>query len=1709
MKKQPNSLIIGCMSSKNLPFVDQQPDPVQVLQQKLHKLEEKYLNFVERCSELLKSEQISNEARDFFSECSSSYCFTPDPTPYSSVKDTQQLIQLLTKLENGIMIKEVMSSVSEVIQTSQDQLFRQFNFPDKVKNKIKESNKTLTAETWQSLFRYENLVQSAVRSSIRKIKDLDKAFEDTLMRSDNRWIVYKEKYKQCKTEKNILMRKLRDSSEIRNDSSRKRTPEKVFQNTSSQQNMISSRSLVSSPAPFRESTSKPLEITSELKSKLKTLPPSALGTKSSLKERKSDVYEVEKKEIQDQLKSLQMKLQGFEKVAKNLIDSSIRAELNIMGKKQEASDKSKSKLYESPDLSIFGSHISILEVDQAQRNIEILEKEKENLLAALNSEKVSSHELALRSSEKDKEISRLEDRIKDFESELEMSQDRYFSLKNKFDDCENSLREAKLKLENLTLEKEKIEKSVQTLNESKKSLSEKIKEKDLIIDELNSEINSSKINFSALFEKNKALKQKAKKIKEDKLKIMGFSAKHAENAKNSEENLKNLQESIKKFQESDKVLNQKLQQAQESKQEAEETLQEYKIRENKLNEKLEELQKTAENRVNEAKVEKEKRENAEKIFEKQRKNWESQEKENKNLLNNLKNYEKIIESKEEALRSTEEARKKLESSKKSLEKSLKESQQRESFALSELEKEKINYQSLIKEHEKIKASASESEQLYKKTISEIQNMKENNAETEALISKLHETEDKLKVSNNSLLELKKQYESSQIISKDLQSALLKKESELSSLESAHLSCEGSLKSLELRNKSLESKLSSLESSKLHLDSSSQALQVSLNASQSQVSDLKSSIHSLELSLSQSQQSEACLKSELLSIKSQSKDQSSQIQSLQSDIKSYEEQVESLKCQLLELDSLKSSIRSLESQIHIKDSLLKQRSNLLSEAQIEAANQENVIQSLQFEVKYCKTLIENSEKKFERINELEAKEINFNKENHQMSKTIQNLKNELSETNLILAGKTKEENLIREKCQNLVKENEELLMNLSAKSESLVSSKNILKKILNIVKNFKISEIRKQINELKALVSKKNEEMKNFALSPNHLKNFEMILMEFTEKNNGLAMKNAGLLITIQKLNLKNEELHKEITKREEESDSLSKSRSESNSKVRELQGKVDSLTNSLQDYEKTQLNLQKNLKTSEESNEALKKQYDTLNQIYQELLNSNQDLNSQIVSLKGKNSELAHDLEVFDIKINEKFKEIISLTEKNDTLKQSLHDLEVSKKESESNKNNQIQVLSEEIERLTQKMLDFDDIKEQLKINQHESIRNYEQIKELNKKVDDKTKELEQTSSILNKMKLESERILRDHKNLSSENQRLIEIQISTSSEIKSLKDQLGLKASEIENLNSELDSKHRISEDLKNALIYSQAENEKIRSSSNISRCENCLSKPGQSPRIHESQDKRLSRASDNFLPVPLKSKTCSVSSNANSIKKSIYTDELNLTPLKLLRVIKHAGRKWALVSTEDGGQIWKEEIEIPGVNLEEEPEDIDEIKDVLGEYYKGNIVVAIQDLLKKIDEVNYSFHPEDNKFDLISQSFRGEIFDAGLELSKIDIRLHDGENYEQLSQELSAKINEIVVKDKKIEKKKRTLLLHKEQILVLKDQLRKNQERINELEAAAGINLPYLKQVFVSFIVKIKVEKVYEDQVGIMFKVLGFSADETAKIQIQRKGGKKLLGK
>jgi chromosome segregation ATPase len=1698
--------------------MDQQPDPVQVLQQKLQKLEEKYLNFVEKCSNLLKSDKITSEARDFFSECSSSYCLTPDLQSFASAKDSKHLMDLLTRLENGSLIKEVMSNVSETVQTTQEQLFRMFTFPEKLKARVKETHKSLTAEIWQSLFTYENFVQSAVKNSIRKIKELDKAFEDTLMRSDNRWVLYKEKYKQCKTEKNLLIRKIRESTDCRNDVNRKKTPEKPASNISTQQNMISSRSLVSSPAPYRDSSVhsavKGFESTAEIKGKNKVLPPTAVGTKSALRERKVDVYDVEKKEIQEQLKSLQLKLQGFEKVAKNLIESNIRAEMKIMGKNQENADKSRSKVYESPDLSIFGSHISILDVDQLQKNVETLEKEKELVELALGNEKQANKDLIFENNEKDKKIIELIEEVKNIESELMDSQGKIKSLS----DENKELKETKSKdfeLQNLLLshEKEKLEKMLQTINEGKKVLSEKIKEKDQTIDELTAEINSSKINFSAIFEKNKALKGKIKKIKEDKLKIMSFSAKYAESAKISEENIKTLQESNKKLVENEKIFNQKLEKNKEILENLENLLREAEIKEKKLLEKIEEMQKKSENWINEIKTEKEKKENLEKTWEKQKKFWESQEKDHKNSSISIKNLEKTLETKEEAIRTLEEAKKKLETSKKSLEKSLKESQQKESLLVQELEK--LSETSTFQSSELKTLSSKLSETLSQLSSKDLE--LKNSYKQEDLTLKLSESEKNLEISRIQIEDQKKNLETCQLKLKDLQSQLFSKEKEISSLESSLFSSETTSKSLETHLKSLESKLKSLESSNTTLETSRISLSEALKTNSSQLSKQNSKLASLKQSLFESQESEKALKSELQSLKFQLKDQKTLLESseaLKCEISSLESQLSTQNSQLFELNSLKSSLKSLESQLHIKDSLLKQRSEFLSESQVQIANLESTINSLQFDLKHSKKVVEDLEKRLEKYSELEDKERNLLKENQNLQKNIQNFQKNIQNLQVHVDDLEKEELVSKEKYLNLSKQNEEILMTLSSRSESLVILKNSLKKIMTGLKNLKIFEVKKDLNELKTFIIKKNEEFKNFIMNPNQIKNFERIFSDFKGKTDELRQKNAGLTNNIQKNQMKNEELNKEITKRDEEIEGLVKSRSELSSKVWELQRNIENLTEKIRESSKSEVSQGKALKTLDLALEDSKKLSENLKTENSELFHSNQLLKSQNDDLQKKTDQLGKDLAVFNLKINEKIQEIIKLTEKNDNLQQALQDLDLNKKESENHKNLQINALTQEIHNLKQQLLDFQDLKEKLKLNQHESLKTHEENQTLHKKLEEKSKELEKNIQNLEKLRLDYEKIFKECKNFASENQRLLEIQVSFSNESKKMKEKVEEKDKEIEVLGLKLESKVKIEEDLKNALIDSQKEIEKFNSRSSVSRCENCLGKPGFITNRDDVKEIFVkSEGSDkgkSVLPVPLRSKTGSVSSNyASSNKKSILTDELNVTPAKLLRVIKHGGKKWALVNSDDGNLIWKEESELPGITLNEDPEDPEEIKVLLGDLYKGSILSSIRDLLNMIEEPDLSVHPEDNKFDLLSQSFRGEIFDAGLELSKIDIKLAEGENFEQLSQELSAKINEIAIKDKKIEKKKRTLLLHQEQIIVLKEQLRKSQEKVDQLESNAGINVAYLKQVWISFIIKVKVDKSYEELVSLLFKLMVFTTEEVNKIQVQRKGGKKLISK
>ena len=93
---------------------------------------------------------------------------------------------------------------------------------------------------------------------------------------------------------------------------------------------------------------------------------------------------------------MQKKLLGFEKIAKNLIDSSIRTEISIIDKKE--SKKSNKLIVESPELSRMNSHCSLLDIDQVCKNYESLEKEKKKL-----EEENKNLNIKLKESDKNKE----------------------------------------------------------------------------------------------------------------------------------------------------------------------------------------------------------------------------------------------------------------------------------------------------------------------------------------------------------------------------------------------------------------------------------------------------------------------------------------------------------------------------------------------------------------------------------------------------------------------------------------------------------------------------------------------------------------------------------------------------------------------------------------------------------------------------------------------------------------------------------------------------------------------------------------------------------------------------------------------------------------------------------------------------------------------------------------------------------------------------------------------------------------------------------------------------------------------------------------------------------------------------------------------------------------------------------------------------------
>ncbi|OMJ68810.1 hypothetical protein SteCoe_33631 [Stentor coeruleus] len=388
------------------------------LQNKLMNLEVKYSKFVDKCSSLLKSNELKAETKEFFSSFSSSIRLSPDFTQgikYLGNENNDQLLDALKDIEEGNLLKYLMKRVSEIVMLSQDGIFKLLVGREKIQNKVKDMLNQMLGEIWQVLFDNENSLQGVFRICLQKIGEIDKfqdrkngfnyknlnkiaALKESLHKSEQSCKFLEQKLK----EQNKCLKKIfQDQKELKNRIfthsvlENRRQSQNSFRNTPEYLLLNSSRSITESPNP--DSTEKLAKLRQK-NQKLKLIIKNLSKQNSALQslnqkyllpnETKPDSYEIEKKEIQGQLKSLQEKLMGFEKIAKNLIDSSIKTEFSLVSKGEKSKKKSgKYMIVDSPEISLINSHCSLLDADQMIKNFEIIEKEKVQLELVIENSK--------------------------------------------------------------------------------------------------------------------------------------------------------------------------------------------------------------------------------------------------------------------------------------------------------------------------------------------------------------------------------------------------------------------------------------------------------------------------------------------------------------------------------------------------------------------------------------------------------------------------------------------------------------------------------------------------------------------------------------------------------------------------------------------------------------------------------------------------------------------------------------------------------------------------------------------------------------------------------------------------------------------------------------------------------------------------------------------------------------------------------------------------------------------------------------------------------------------------------------------------------------------------------------------------------------------------------------------------------------------------
>ncbi|OMJ66857.1 hypothetical protein SteCoe_36154 [Stentor coeruleus] len=1798
------------------------------LQKKLIDLEMKYSKFVEKCSCLLKSNELKAETKEFLSEFSSSVRLSLDihETPkVFSEENHEKLIDTLRQMEEGNLLKHLMKKISEIVTKYQDNIFKMLAGAEKIKGRVKDSLNQMLGEIWEMLFDNESSLRGIFKMCIEKI---DKPYDVSLNSINHDYSIifdFKDRLRKSELEKEYLEKKLkeqndclhkilRDHKELKNhiitysDIDNKRNSQNSFRSTFDQFFSNCSRSLTLSPGPeSKEEIKKLKQKNQKLKQKLKNLFKQNsilqnLNRKSFITNDIKDTCEIEKKEIQDQLKALQNKLKGFEKIAKNLIDTSIRTELSILGKEdliKKRSSSSKRMIIESPELSMFNSQLSILEADIIQRNLIELEKEKTHIEEVLEAVK------------------------KDFKSQVMILNTEIEVCKNDLEKCKGLLEKEKTLNENLQEEKVRVERQIQVLTEQvkelvegKKILSDKIGQKDTVIDELKGEISSLKLNYSVLAEKNKAFKSAIKETREEKVKLVSLTAKHAgtisqleaslETLRQKDSNSSLLQELEKNYLEKLKDLQTKLRKSEDLHQDSIEkhnkilkTLaSELKSKESLISlqiDKTQELEQTLETMCQSiSEAEKSSKDSNEK-YEKNLKTLNQELTLTKSELENIKNEYHLSQTHSEEIIT--------------MKNSIISSYEEKNSQISDLTSEVLRNKKILMEYErKLDQKTSENKNTYliineyKEHIIELENellkYKENNQLLNENIEKLEIRNDEILREKNKIL--RNSEELTEEVVKYQENAKIYKEDADDTRRELRRK-EDSLGKLNVQVKSLSNSYKSLESSeRKRKENENEILEIKVEARKT-IEKLENEIEDLKEKLEKSQGLISGLKKKCSDLEI-SKDATEQIVNHKNFIiSSLENNIKEMSAVENMLEESKKMISELNKKIFIKENevknlgyekdSLKCQENMLNEQMLQMKTDFMLQNSMKLEEtqqllkKVSKMhILEGQVSKFTSeiimkntcISDLTSKNLEYSKEIFELTEKLQtilpekelltktikektdliiNLKGQLQAIKDKININTNTESSLTQQISELSSDNKKLENLLSDHNKTIKTSE---KKLNFFIKSNKLSDLKNNLESLKSFtkiklegfreVFKSTEDFYNIFIETKlRNKEYEGKIRDLTSENTKQNLQLTDLKFRLsvlesqtklsesskaQKLtealeykkkydNLYEEYIEKSsllemlILEKNKIKENLSRLEAEA-SKTREFEGKIKQLEIELA---LCGTNLEKFQETIHKKAQEMTK----IKKMNCELLVDIEQNKQKISELTEKFYLNTNELEDFNVKLQEKNKQILCLMQKLEEKENIIIDLNRNIENLKSqiaeihdfntkivrDNENTIGFLRHNEEELKTQLLDMEELKKKILINKEEFSKLDKDNQELVKKLQENEKTTENIIKNTQNYKEEIEFLKNERKKIIQENS-------------KSMND-----------LENALNDKKKISEDLKNIIQNCEIREHNLLSKLQVKDQElkefkNQTETSSQKKRYSESNPhtiKETNEISEEIVPIVTQNlETCSFKYKLRSDRSkriSDFTEGSNITPCKIIKVVNAGGKKWVLINNENGSFSWKseKEFQFPGDGIEENEEDkiLDEIKTALGVWYCGDIIEAIEKLKSQVNkDISFSFNEDPNfiskaqKGNFATFSFRGEIFEGGLEISCINPSLVDAENPDQIkSENLAYKT--------KLEKKKRKILLHREQMQVLKNQIRKLQEelyvdkdKIKDLEkkvqSVMAVDLPYLKQIYTNLVLKLKVDKSTENLIGPLYRILDFSAEETVKIQSQRKGSKKL---